>query len=76
MITDKLGHGATTYKGESGLGKYGEVLDIKIIYTVVTRLELNRLKSEIENIDEFAFVIMSSIRDTKGGIVKKRPLNH
>ena len=76
MITDLLGHGATTYKGESGFGKHGESLDIKIIYTVVTRLELNRLKSEIEKIDENAFVIMSSIRDTKGGMVKKRTLNH
>ena len=76
MITESLGHGATTYKGESGFGNHGEALDIKIIYTVVTRLELNRLKAEIEKIDEKAFVIMSSIRDTKGGMVKKRPLNH
>lgn len=76
MITETLGHGATTYKGESGYGKHGEALDIKIIYTVVTRLELNRLKNEIDKIDENAFVIMSSIRDSKGGMVKKRPLNH
>lgn len=76
MITNKLGHGATIYKGEGGFGNHGENTDLKILYTVVTRLELNRLKSEIEKIDETAFVIMSSIRDTKGGMVKKRPLNH
>lgn len=75
MITDKLGHGLTTYKGEEGFGNHGENIDVKIIYTVVTRLELNRLKNEIEKIDETAFVIMSSIRETKGGMVKKRRLH-
>ena len=76
MLTQVLGHGFTIYKGESGFGKNGEALDIKIIYTVVTRLELNRLKNEINKIDEDAFIIMSSIRDNKGGMVKKRALNH
>ena len=76
MIIKNLGHGITTYKGENGFGRQGQTTDIKIIYTVVTRLELNKLKTEIERIDQDAFVIMSSIRDTKGGMVKKRPLKH
>lgn len=76
MIINKLGHGITMYKGESGYGKKGEIIDIKIIYTVVTRLELNRLKSEIEKIDPEAFIVMSSIKDTRGGMVKKRALKH
>lgn len=76
MLAEMLGHGFTTYKGESGFGKHGETNDINIIYTVVTRLELNRLKSEIEKIDKDAFIIMSSIRDTKGGMVTKRALKH
>lgn len=76
MLVDTLGHGVTTYTGKSGFGKHGETVNIDILYTVVTRLELNRLKSEIEKIDENAFIIMSSIRDTKGGMVKKRALKH
>jgi uncharacterized membrane-anchored protein YitT (DUF2179 family) len=76
MLVERLGHGVTTYKGESGFGKQGESNNINIIYTVVTRLELNRLKAELEKIDEHAFIIMSSIRDTKGGMVKKRALTH
>lgn len=76
MITEKLGHGVTLYRGESGVGNHGENTDIRIIYTVLTRLELNRLNSELEKIDSSAFVIMSSIRDTKGGMVKKRGLKH
>jgi uncharacterized membrane-anchored protein YitT (DUF2179 family) len=76
MITEDLGHGVTTYKGESGFGKEGQNKDIKIIYTVITRLEMNKLRNEIEKIDSNAFVVMSSIKDTKGGMVKKRGLKH
>lgn len=76
MLSGTLGHGFTIYKGESGFGNHGESNNINIIYTVVTRLELNRLKSELEKIDPDAFIIMSSIRDTRGGMVKKRALKH
>ena len=72
MIIENLGHGVTNYNGESGFGKHGETTEIKIIYTVVTRLELNRLKAEIEKIDSNAFITMNSIKDTQGGMVKKR----
>lgn len=47
-----------------------------IIYTVVTRLEISRLSTEIDLIDSNAFIMMSSIKDTRGGMVKKRPLKH
>jgi uncharacterized membrane-anchored protein YitT (DUF2179 family) len=46
-----------------------------IIYTVITRLELNKLNSEIEKIEPNAFVVMNSVKDTKGGMIKKRPLH-
>jgi uncharacterized membrane-anchored protein YitT (DUF2179 family) len=76
MIIEKLGRGVTVYNGKRGFGKTGESKDIEIVYTVVTRLELNRLNTEIEKIDPTAFVVMSSIKDTKGGMIKKRPLKH
>jgi uncharacterized membrane-anchored protein YitT (DUF2179 family) len=75
MIVDDLGRGVTTFKGEKGYGKSGHNEgDIKIVYTVITRLEVSKLNAEIEKIDPDAFVIMSSIKDTKGGMIKKRPL--
>lgn len=74
-IIEKLGRGVTVYNGKGGFGKTGETKDIEIIYTVITRLELNRLNTEIERIDPKAFVVMSSIKDTKGGMIKKRPLH-
>ena len=76
MIIEKMGRGVTVYNGKSGFGKHGETKDIEIVYTVVTRLELSRLNSELAKIDHDAFVVMSSVRDTKGGMIKKRPLKH
>ena len=75
MITSKLGRGATTYSGKGGYSKNGDQLtDYDIIYTVVTRLEVAKLQSEIDDIDAGAFVIMNSIKDTRGGMIKRRHL--
>lgn len=77
MIIEKLGRGVTIYSGKGGFGKKGKVFEkIDIIYTVITRLEIARLRTEIYKIDPEAFVVMSSIKDTKGGMIKKRPLAH
>ncbi|MDO3694826.1 YitT family protein [Wenyingzhuangia sp. chi5] len=75
MITDKLGRGVTIYNGQGGYDKNGVINKIDILYTVITRLELSRLNNEIEKIDSKAFIVMNSIKDLKGGIVKRRPLH-
>jgi uncharacterized membrane-anchored protein YitT (DUF2179 family) len=75
MITEKLGRGVTLYAGKGGYGKKGDILkQIDIIYTVIARLEIARLRAEIDKIDSDAFIIMNSIKDTKGGMIKKRSL--
>lgn len=74
MISDKLGRGITIYKGIHGYGKSGHHSDSNIIFTVITRLEISRLYAEVETIDPNAFIVMQSIKDTKGGMIKKRPL--
>ncbi|MCP4349819.1 MAG: YitT family protein [Desulfobacterales bacterium] len=75
MITEKLGRGATIYTGKGGYGKRGDTLkQIDIVYTVITRLEIAKLRAEIDKIDSDAFTIMNSIKDTKGGMIKKRSL--
>ena len=77
MIIEKLGRGVTIYQGKGGHGKRGEQLrNIDILFTVATRLEIARLNSEVESIDPDAFVVMDSIKDTKGGMVKKREYKH
>lgn len=72
MITEKLGRGLTIYKASGGFGKKGERNEYDVIYTVITRLEIRKLTVEIEKIDARAFVVMSSINDTRGGMIKKR----
>lgn len=75
MITGKLGRGVTLYTGKGGYGKGGDTSkQIDIVYSVITRLEIARLRKEIDTIDPDAFIIMNSIKDAKGGVIKKRSL--
>lgn len=76
MIINELGRGVTIYTGKRGYGKRGEMNEVEILYTVVTRLEVSKLNMEIEKIDRAAFVVMHSVKDTKGGMIKKRPLKN
>jgi uncharacterized membrane-anchored protein YitT (DUF2179 family) len=76
IISEDLGRGVTVYTGKRGYGKRGESNETDILYSVITRLELNKLNTEIEKIDTNAFVVMNRIKDIKGGIIKKRPLDH
>lgn len=72
MIIDKLGRGLTIYKAKGGYGRTGERKEYDVIFTVITRLEIRRLNIEITKIDPKAFVVMSKINDTRGGMIKKR----
>jgi uncharacterized membrane-anchored protein YitT (DUF2179 family) len=76
MIIDVMGRGVTVYNGSKGYGKRGERKQIEIIYSVITRLEVNKLNGEIKKIEPDAFVIMNQIKDVKGGMIKKRSLKH
>jgi len=75
MITEKMGRGVTIYTGKRGYGKKAQDLNYtEIVYTVITRLEIARLQTEVEKIDRHAFIVMNSVRDTRGGMIKKRRL--
>lgn len=75
MIITQMGRGVTIYNGKRGFGKQGETKNVDIIYSVITRLEINKLNTELEKIDPHAFIVMNSVKDTKGGMIKKRPLH-
>jgi len=70
----KLGRGITVYKGERGFMK--ESFDVSqpvdIVFTVVTRMELRRLKNMVKGIDSNAFIFTSLIKEAAGGILKQR----
>lgn len=75
-IIENLGRGCTVYSGKGGYAKMNEKLkDIDILYTLITRLELGKLQKEINKIDQSAFVVMHSIKDAKGGVVKQRAMS-
>ena len=74
MIIEKLGRGLTIYKAKGGYGKHGVHKEYDVIFTVITRLEIRRLNIEITKIDPKAFVVMSKINDTRGGMIKKRSI--
>ncbi len=75
-IIKNLNRSVTIYKGERGsIESQFKNKDIDIIFTVVTRLEVQKLKEEVEQIDRKAFMVMSAINEIKGGIIKRRPLH-
>lgn len=74
MLTEELRRACTIYAGKGGYGTQGTSYDKDILYTVITRLELSKLETEIDKIDKDAFIIMGTIKDLKGGMIKKKPM--
>jgi uncharacterized membrane-anchored protein YitT (DUF2179 family) len=75
-IINKLHRAVTIYKGEGGYGKKGVVdHERNIIFTVVTRLEVQKFISEVRKVDDDAFIIQQVVTDTKGGMIKRRALH-
>lgn len=74
-IINTMGRGCTVFKGQKGYSKAGEPLqDTRILYTIITRLEMSKLKTEVDKIDPQAFLVMASVKDARGGMVKKKPI--
>ncbi|PWT77674.1 MAG: hypothetical protein C5B59_03355 [Bacteroidetes bacterium] len=76
-IVHELGRGITIYKGERGFlpGKFEISSEVDIIFTVITRLELRRLKNLVYAIDANAFVFANTIKEASGGIIKRRHIH-
>lgn len=69
-----LGRGITVYKGERGFLKdsFEVSQPVDIVFTIVTRLELRRLRNLVHDIDPKAFVFTSVIKEAAGGVLKRR----
>ncbi len=76
QIVMVLGRGITVYKGDRGFLKdnfhHHEPCDI--VFTVITRLEVRRLKNLVHGIDPNAFVFTNTIKEVAGtgGVLKHR----
>nr|WP_092074491.1 YitT family protein [Dendrosporobacter quercicolus]NSL49122.1 YitT family protein [Dendrosporobacter quercicolus DSM 1736]SDM98682.1 Uncharacterized membrane-anchored protein YitT, contains DUF161 and DUF2179 domains [Dendrosporobacter quercicolus] len=67
----RLGRGVTVLHGEGGYT--GEPK--KVLYSVVTRLEVAKLKTIVQEKDENAFVTINEVHDVMGGRVKKKAIH-
>jgi uncharacterized membrane-anchored protein YitT (DUF2179 family) len=74
VLVQEMGRGITIYKGERGFMKdsYEVKNECDIIFTIITRLEVRRLKRVVHQLDSKAFVFTHTIKETAGGILKKR----
>ncbi len=70
-IMTELGRGVTIYKGRGGLS--GE--DQEILYCVVTRLEIGKVKSIVRSLDQRSFVTSHPLAAVEGGVVKRAALH-
>jgi uncharacterized membrane-anchored protein YitT (DUF2179 family) len=78
-IIIQLGRGVTIYSGKRGLlGKKAQASGMNnrdIIFTVVTKLELTKVRAIVDEIDKTSFMTTHSISSVKGGMVKARKLH-
>ncbi|MBG9815039.1 YitT family protein [Priestia endophytica] len=65
-ILDRLGRGTTKLKGKGG---YTDE-DKEVIYAVVTRLEVTKLKAIVHEVDPKAFITIMNTQETKGAQFK------
>lgn len=75
MIANTMMRGVTVYNGKRGFTSGTEASDVDILYCVLTRLEVGRFLAEVEKIDPDAFVVMSPVKDVKGGILRRRRMH-
>lgn len=78
-IITQLGRGVTIFKGKRGLrGKRAMdsgINDRDILYTVVTKLELTKVRNIAHDLDPGSFITTQTISSVKGGMIKKRKLH-
>jgi uncharacterized membrane-anchored protein YitT (DUF2179 family) len=70
-IIRDLARGVTVYQGRRGWTDAEQ----DILYCVVTRLEIGRVRTLIEEYDPAAFVLVHPLSDVHGGVVKKPALH-
>ena len=71
-VTGELGRGVTVFKGQGGLSGF----DLDILYCVVTRLEIGKVKAIARAEDERAFVVVTPLATAEGGVVPRRAASH
>ncbi len=71
QIIQQVGAGMTIYRGETGYGSNGKKQDLRIIHTVINRIDIRKLHRLIDEVDRDAFIIEFDINNIKGGVLRK-----
>lgn len=74
MIVNEYKKGIAVYKGERGYlpGSFEVKQGVDVVVTIMTRLELLKIKEAIYEIDNKAFMYVTSVKEAKGGVLKKK----
>ncbi|MDU4962090.1 MAG: YitT family protein [Sporomusaceae bacterium] len=67
----RLGRGVTILNGAGGYTKESK----QILYAVITRLEMAKLKAIVDELDMGAFVTINDVHEVMGGRFKKRDIH-
>ncbi len=70
-IVAELERGVTIYKGHGGMSGAEQ----RILYCVVTRLEIGRVKTIAQAVDPKAFIVSHPVADVEGGVIKRGSLH-
>jgi len=62
-----LNRGVTVYQGRGGLSDAEQ----DILFCVVTRLEIGKVKTVVNEIDKGAFIVVHPLADVEGGVFKR-----
>jgi uncharacterized membrane-anchored protein YitT (DUF2179 family) len=71
LILRKLERGVTVYKGRGGMTDD----EHDILFCVVTRLEIGRIKTAAHGVDAGAFIVVHPLADAEGGVIRKLALH-
>lgn len=74
MLTDELNKSVTLYNARGGKST-DKTDNLEVVYTIVTRLEVNRVVRKILEIDSKAFIAEHIMGEVHGGVVKRKPLH-
>jgi len=70
-IVGELERGVTVYKGFGGMSGAEQ----EILYCVVTRLEIGKVKTIVRAVDPHAFIVSHPLADAEGGVVKRAAIH-
>ncbi len=71
VILRELERGVTVYKGRRGMTDEEQ----DILFCVVTRLEIGRIKKAAHGVDGSAFIVVQPLADAEGGVIRKLALH-